>query len=181
MASFTEQEEERSNRLMLLWSKRYIPLYLVLAAFAGYTVLDLCLSPVISTSTITEINAHRENYSSRRSPVHRTWLVVHLADGITFQMRGGFRSEVGDTLEVESTPLRHTVLSYRTSSMGRIQLAGRYDENNLFPLLVLIVSLLLLLPVRSAEYRWALHGALLLLGGAWVITMIGTEGLTLFK
>jgi hypothetical protein len=194
MASFTEQHEAQYGKLMRFWSKRYTALYLVLALCSGYFFVDLWVPPVRATSTIEQVGKHIERHtsgrkrfsSSRRRPSKPTkdeWVVVHLANGARFQMRDGFGVlEIGDTLEVEATPWRDHVLRYRTPTHFYKDwhlVAERTDETNLFPLLVCIASVLLLLPVRSLQFRWIMHFLLLLTVFPWLLSLIGTEGLTL--
>jgi hypothetical protein len=190
MASFTDRSEEQYGKLMRFWSKRYTALYAILALFSGYVVADLWLPPVMSTSTVERMSEHTERHTTSRKysrpkkwKMSNQWAVLHLANGMRFQMGGSFGAlRIGDTLEVEATPWREHVLRYRTPTHVYKEwrvVSERSEETNLYPVLVLIASGLLLLPVRSVQYRWIMHFVLLLTFFPWLLTLIGTEGLTL--
>jgi hypothetical protein len=160
---------------------RYPFVYLLLMLVSGLVLADAYMPPEHFMSTVEEARQVELNNSTKHSRIFSYWSVVTLANGGSFQVESmADVYPVGDTLEVERTALLGEVLRYRnihSAYTGWNEIALRDREYDAFPALVLCCCFLLLLPVRAEQYRWTLHGALMLLLFSWLVTMLGTGGL----
>ncbi len=158
--------------------------YLVLMIAMAMVITDRHLLPDMAISTIT---AAEQTKVETRSGGHTTityWTVVDLSDGTRFQTQavaGVF--PIGDTLEVRQSALFGHTTAYRNLRRGGSWVVLEASEEGFegFPYLVLACCLLLLMPWWSEDNRLFLMGVLGVTAVAWIIMMLGTGGLLLFK
>jgi hypothetical protein len=160
---------------------RYPLVYLLLMLVSGLVLADAYRPPERVMSTVVDTDQVELNNSTKRTRIITYWTVVTLANGARVQVQSTADVyALGDTLEVERTALLGEVLRYRhlrSVYPGWNEIALRDREYDAFPALVLCCCFLLLLPVREEQYRWVLHGLLMLLLFSWLLTMLGTGGL----
>lgn len=175
-------DEDHISPMQLWWSAWHWQLYCLLILASGSALGDAYLVPDQIESTIVRASQFEVNLSSKRSKMIQPWTVITMADGTKFQTPGSADLfPVGDTLRLERTPLWKQVNRYKKrpdQTTYWTDLANRNREYDLFPALVLLCSVMLLIPFRAEQARWLLHGILLFVCFGWLLTMIGTGGLT---
>lgn len=179
--------EGRSRPDGFLPRQRFWWLYITLAVASGLALADAYLPRVVHTSTIARVREFRLPRARRRwgDPNPRApeiWAVVTTTDRVKFQLRSSARDmPVGDTLDLEYTPIWKKVYRYRQHPLAAHAWWDVFDrdpEYDLFPALVLVCSLLALCPWWSIEAHWWIQGVCLMMIAGWVFTVIGTDGLT---
>lgn len=172
------------------WSKWHWWLYVLMILASASALGDAYLPPVrvdstIQRSTPFEVSfsdaPYHVRFSSKRKKIIEQWAVVTMANGSKFQIHGDAALfPPGDTIMLELTPLWKEVARYRRPAYPQAtwtELSSRNKEYDAFPAGVLICALLLLVPFRTVQPRWYLHGILLLLTSAWLVTIIGLGAL----
>lgn len=169
------------------WDPHLRWLYVLLLLASGYVVLDALLPTRVLSSRVVDAEELKVNVSSRRS-AHANyvyWTVVSLDNGISFQTQNGASGfPIGSGIQVEVTRIRERVVRYQPPGNGRYgwnEVEAANKEFLAFPALAAVLSLLLLLPWWSMENRWLLNGLLILVLGAWLLTMVGTSVMTAFS
>ena len=147
---------------------------------SSYVLIDALLPLRTFTARIEEAHETSVNVSSEYDAraIYSYWTVVKLDNGVTFQTENGeadFPS--GETMEVEVTALRNEVVRYKPPNNGRFgwnEVEGANKEYLAFPAAVATLALLLLIPGWSLENRWLMHGLVVLILVAWMLTLLGT-------
>lgn len=164
-----------SDKLWWLW--------LLLTLTCGGVVLDHLLEPVTHQLTLVgerhyqEISGFRR--SSRIESINAN--VLRFSDGTVLQV-GSVNDwiSIGDTLEVQRTPLFSQPLQFRKKKArsGDWQEAQSNKlEHRPYPYIVFACAFLLLFPWPSDTWRWSLQGVIVLTLVGWLLMMIGTGGL----
>lgn len=171
-----------TSSMQAFWSKRHWWLYVLLVPASASALADAYSEPLRTQSTVKSSTQFEVNFSTKRTRNIIPWSVVTMTDGTKFQVPGSANLFLpGDTMQLEITPLWHEVVRFSKGGGKKRYwnelLAAREKEFDLFPALVLLCSLLLLIPFRTPEPRWYLHGILVLMGFGWLVTMIGMGGL----
>jgi hypothetical protein len=166
------------------WQRHLYWVYAMLLIASGYVLTDAMLPTQVLSARVQEASEMTVNLSSRSRRHYRTrptythWSLVKLDNGIAFQTENGASAfPIGGTMEVEVTALAKNVVRYKLPNYERFgwnEVEGANKEFLAFPVLVAGLALLLLAPWWSLENRWLMHGLMILVLVAWLLTLIGT-------
>ncbi len=162
------------------WQRHLYGVYALLLIASGYVLIDALLPLRTISARIEEAHEMSVNVSSEYDTHanYSYWTLVKLDNGVTFQTENGASEfPTGGTMDVEVTALRNEVVRYKPPNNGRsgwYEVEGANREYLAFPAAVVILALLLLIPWWSLENRWLLHGIMVLVLVAWLLTLLGT-------
>lgn len=156
-------------------------LYPVLIAGMLIILLDRHLPPERNGTRVLKAEQYAVNVSSghrSRPPSFANWVLVTLEDGTRFQTeRTAYEFPKGSELVIEKSALFDQVMRYRMPAVDGDRWSVPEQESEDYrpiPYLILVMSLLLLLPWWSLEYRYIGKGLLLVMVLSWTFILIGT-------